>query len=370
MILRRIFLYFKQFDWILFITAFLLVCFGLAVIYSIAFIKENPDFLNFKKQIFSFVIGIIFLFLFSLIDYKLLKSYYIFLYILASVLLISVLIFGRTIHGTTGWFSYGIFNFQPVEFIKLILIIFLAKYFSDRARELGRLQYIILSGIFTAVLIFLVLLQPDFGSALILFILWFGLLLVIGMKRSHLLLILGLIAIMIIGSWLFALAPYQKDRVSTFLNPSSDPLGRGYSMTQSVVAVGSGKIFGRGLGFGSQSQLRFLPESQTDFIFAVIAEELGFAGVIFILGFFIILFYRISRNAREIGDDFGLFFTLGSLILLFTQAFVNIGMNIGVAPITGITLPFISYGGSSLITNMIILGILESIFIRNKRSEI
>ena len=370
MILRRIFLYFKQFDWILFITAFLLVCFGLAAIYSIGLSREIPDFLNFKKQIFSFIVGITLLFFFSFLDYKLLKNYYIVLYCLAAILLGVVLIFGRTIHGTTGWFSYGIFSFQPVEFVKLILIIFLAKYFSDYSRELGRFQYIILSGIFTGILIFLVLLQPDFGSALILFILWFGMLVVVGIKRSHLFLIFGLIAIMVIGSWFFALKPYQKDRVLTFLNPSFDPLGRGYSMTQSVVAVGSGKFFGRGLGFGSQSQLRFLPESQTDLIFAVIAEELGFAGVIFILGFFIILFYRISRNAREIGDDFGLFFTLGALILLFAQSFVNIGMNIGMAPITGITLPFISYGGSSLVTNLIILGVLESIFIRNKKPEI
>jgi rod shape determining protein RodA len=368
--LKRVLTHFQQFDWIVWATTLFLVCFGLAAIYSIALSREVPDFFNFKKQIFSLAIGIVLLIIFSSIDYKIFKNYYIIFYILSVLILVAVLVFGRTIRGTTGWFSYGGFSFQPVELVKLFLLIFLAKYFSDRSRELKRFRYVLASGIFTAILIVLVLLQPDLGSAIILFLAWFGLILIAGIKRSHLLLIVGLGILVMIVSWFFVLQPFQKDRVLTFIDPSRDALGRGYNLTQSIIAVGSGNILGRGLGFGSQSQLRFLPESQTDFIFAVIAEELGLLGVFFVFAFFVILFYKILRNAREINDDFGMFFSLGFLVIIFSQAVINIGMNIGLAPITGITLPFVSYGGSSLIVNLMAVGILESIFIRNRKAEI
>ncbi len=364
---RKVIFYFRQFDWILFWAIFLLVFFGLAAIYSITLSKEVPDFLNFRKQVFSFLIGLVLFFTFSLIDYKIYKHYYLVLYGLAVALLGAVLLLGQTIRGTRGWFVLGTFNFEPVELVKIFLVIFLAKYFSDHARELNRLRYLLLGGAATALLVLFVLLEPDLGWALILFILWFGLVLIIGTKRSYLLLILGLIILVIISSWFLILKPYQKNRLSTFVNPLADPLGRGYNMTQAIIAVGSGEILGRGLGFGSQSQLRFLPESQTDFIFAVIAEELGLVGVIFVLSFFLILLYRIWQRTQEIQDDFGLFLALGILILLSSEIFVNIGMNIGLAPITGITLPLVSYGGSSLVTNLIMLGILESIFIRNRK---
>lgn len=368
--LKRIITHFQQFDWIVWATTLFLVCFGLAAIYSVALSREVPDFFNFKKQIFSLAIGIALMIILSSIDYKIFKNYYIVFYVLAILILVAVLVFGRTIRGTTGWFSYAGFSFQPVEVVKIFLLIFLAKYFSDRSRELKRFRYVFMSGLFTAVLILLVLLQPDLGSAIILFISWFGLILVAGIKRSHLLLIVSLGILVVVVSWFFVLKPYQKDRILTFAEPSRDALGRGYNLTQSIIAVGSGKILGRGLGFGSQSQLRFLPESQTDFIFAVIAEELGLIGVFFVFAFFIIFFYKVLRNAREIGDDFGMFFSLGFLIVLFSQIAINIGMNIGLAPITGITLPFVSYGGSSLIINLMAVGIIESIYIRNRKAEV
>jgi len=367
---RRILLYLKQFDWVLLAAVLVLVSLGLAAIYSIGLGREIPDFLNFKKQLLTFIAGLVLLFFFSFVDYKIYKKYYLALYGLAILLLLAVLVFGRTIRGTTGWFSFGVANFQPVEIVKLVLLIFLARYLGDRSRELHRFKFVLVSGLAAGALILLVLLQPDLGSALVLFILWFGLLLVAGLKRSHLLLMLAAGVMMIIIAWMFVLVPYQKDRVLTFVNPSADALGRGYNITQAIIAVGSGQVFGRGLGFGSQSQLRFLPESHTDFIYSVLAEELGLAGVALILGFFTLILYRAYRNSREVRDDFGLFLVLGFMILLASQVAINIGMNIGLAPITGITLPFVSYGGSSLIVNLIIVGILESIFARNRGGEI
>lgn len=343
----------------------MLLVLSLVALYSISLNKSTPDFLNFRKQIVFIAIGLAVFFAASVIDYKWLRPYSWVLYGLAAALLISVLFLGHAIRGTKGWFELGWFNFQPVEFAKLALIVFLSRYFVRGAHEIFRLRHILISGLFSGGLVVLVLLQPDFGSALVLFILWFSMLFLIGIKRSHLLLMILLVAILLAGSWFFIFQDYQKDRILSFFDPSRDPLGRGYNITQAQIAVGSGELLGRGIGFGPQSQLRFIPESQTDFIFAVLAEEMGFLGTLLILGLWCVIFWRITVLAKKTRDNFALFLAVGTAIVFLIQIFVNIGMTVGAAPVTGISLPFLSYGGSALVVNLAMVGLLQSVAARS-----
>jgi len=362
----RLLLYLKNFDWVLFASVFLLACFGLAEIYSVSLGKGGADLLNFKKQIFFIILGVFLLFLFAFLDYHSLRNYSPYLYILGAGLLILVLIFGRTIRGTRGWFYFGNFSFQPVEFVKIVLLLFLARFFSNMSRQIRPLKHLILSGLGVLFFIILVLAQPDFGSALILLALWLIFLLIAGFNKKYFLIIGLILAISLSSLWIFSFQDYQKQRIITFLNPAFNPLDQGYNVSQAIIAVGAGRLTGRGIGFGSQSQLKFLPEAQNDFIFAVVAEELGFLGISLIILFFAVLFSRCLLNLKKINNDFGVFFVLGVLGLLFIQMFINIGMNIGLLPVVGISLPFLSYGGSAIISSFILIGILESIIIRSK----
>ena len=358
--------YYKNFDWILFTSVILLVCFGLAEIYSVALGRSQLDLLNFKKQIIFIVLGVILLFLLASFDYHNLRSYSKYFYILGLVALAGVLILGQTIRGTKGWYNLVGFNLQPVEFIKFILVLFLAKYFSSTSLRAKEPKHLIIS--LSGVLVFmaLVLAQPDFGSAFILFSFWLVMAALVGFEKKYFLMIFLIIAVIFTGSWYFVFRDYQKQRISTFLNPSFNALDQGYNVSQAIIAVGAGRIAGRGLGFGSQSQLKFLPEAQTDFIFAVVAEELGFIGVLLILLFFGIFFYRSLYHLKRISNDFGTFFILGSVSLIFIEMFINIGMNLGILPVIGISLPFLSYGGSGLISSLMLVGVMESIIIRSK----
>ncbi|MBD3359641.1 MAG: rod shape-determining protein RodA [Candidatus Buchananbacteria bacterium] len=364
---KKINLFFKKFDWLLFITICFLIILGLTLLYSVAIGSQSAqNLLNFNKQIVFFILGIFIIFTLAVFfDYRILIKFNWPLYIIGAGLLIAVLFFGKTIRGTTGWFDFGFFSFQPVEFVKIFLIIFLSKFFSDKAKYISQLKYLILSSLGVILLMALIVLQPDFGSALILFTIWVGLILLTGIKKSHLLFIVVLLVISSLILWFFIFQDYQKERVLVFLEPSSDPLGSGYNITQAMIAIGSGKIFGKGLALGSQSQLKFLPESQTDFIFAVLAEELGLAGIILLLALFGFLFYRLIKLAKKTHNNFALYLIVSVCILFFSQLVVNISGNLGLLPITGITLPFISYGGSSLIANMILIGLIESIAVRN-----
>ncbi len=363
---NKITLYLKNIDWILFSSVLLLVCFGLIEIYSIALGQGATDLLNFKKQIFFCFLGFALLFLFAFIDYHNLRSLSNYFYIFGIILLVGVLFFGETIRGTRGWFSFGNFSLQPVEFIKFFIILFLARYFSGVSIKVNTLKHFFISGGGILILILLVLGQPDFGSALILFLLWLSMIVLAGFNRKYLIVIFLIISMLGSLAWGFYFKPYQKERILTFLNPSANSLDQGYSITQAIIAIGSGGLFGRGLGFGSQSQLKFLPESQTDFIFAVVSEELGFLGAFLVLLFFVIFFYRCIINLKKINNDFGIFFILGAMSLIFIEMFINIGMNIGILPVVGIALPFLSYGGSAMIANLILVGVVESIIIRSK----
>ncbi|MFA6410497.1 MAG: rod shape-determining protein RodA [Candidatus Buchananbacteria bacterium] len=368
MFFKKYFSGLKNFDWILFGSVLLLLCFGLSAIYSIAISSDQPDFINFKKQVTFGVIGLVFLFFLSLLNYRLWQDFSYIFYIGSAGLLVAVLFLGRTIKGTTGWFSFLGINFQPVELAKVALIIFLAWFLSKKGQTIVEFKNFILAGMIAGFYFLLVLLQPDFGSAVILFLIWLLMMIFAGANKKHLLLLfVGILVAGAIG-WLFLLQDYQKGRILTFLNPQSDPYGRGYHVRQAVTAVGAGGMLGRGLGFGSQSQLKFLPASQTDFIFAVIAEELGFLGVSLVLFFWFLILYRLVRAAKTVKDSFALYFILGVSAMFFCHIIINIGMNIGIVPVTGISLPFLSYGGSFLVTCLILIGIVENMVNRNQNS--
>lgn len=276
-------------------------------------------------------------------------------------MLTAVLFLGKQIHGAISWFSFAGFSFQPVELAKLIMIIIFAKYFAKHASQIHRWRYIIVSGIYLILPIALILMQPDLGSIIILIAIWLGISLMAGIRLKNLLIIFLILIIITANAWMLFLKDYQKNRILTFLNPKSDPLGRGYHVIQSIIAVGSGGLFGRGLGYGSQSQLNFLPEQHTDFILASIAEELGFVAIFFIIILFGLIFFRGFKIILRAPDNFGRFLGLGIIIYLFTHVIINIGMNIGLLPITGIPLPLLSYGGSNLLITLISIGLLQSI---------
>lgn len=359
-ILRRL----QSVDWYVISGAFTLMLLGLAAIYSVELSYGDSDFLNIQKQLFAAFAGGVVFFLVAGFNYHALRNYALVAYAGGVLLLVGVLLFGSTVRGTTGWYAVGPFSFQPVEWMKVALAVALAAYFSRRARVDFGWRELVESGVVTALPVGLVLLQPDLGSALLLVCMWGILILFAGLKKRHLLILAALFLLASVLSWNFLLAPYQKDRILTFADPSADPLGQGYNVAQAIIAVGAGGWFGSGLGFGSQSQLKFLPESQTDFIFAVIAEELGFVGVLLVLGAFAIVFVRLWQIARRTRDDFTSFLIIGIGSVLFVQCFINVGMNIGMLPVTGVALPLVSYGGSSLVFTLLMLGIAESVVLR------
>lgn len=362
----RFFRQLQSADWFLISGAFTLVILGLAAIYSVELSYGDSDFLNIQKQAVAAAVGWAVFFAVAASNYHLLRNYALISYVVGVLLLVGVLVFGTTIRGTTGWYAVGPVSFQPVEFMKVALAVALAAYFSRRARVNFGWKELAESGAMALVPVALVLLQPDLGSAILLVGMWIILILFAGIRRHHLFALFALFAIVSVISWSFLLAPYQKDRVLTFANPASDPLGQGYNVTQAIIAVGAGGWFGSGLGFGSQSQLKFLPESQTDFIFAVIAEELGFVGVLLVLGAFAVVFSRIWHLAAGTRDDFTGFLLIGIGGVLFVQFFINVGMNLGLLPVTGVALPLVSYGGSSLLFSLVMLGIVGSVAMRGK----
>lgn len=224
-----------------------------------------------------------------------------------------------------------------------------------------RITHILLSGFYIALPSFLIFLQPNLGSALVLGLLWIGILLISGIKLRHFFVLVLCGVILFALGWNYFLKDYQKDRILSFLNPEADPLGMSWSQNQAKIAIGSGGLFGQGFGKGSQTQYSFLPEPQTDFIFAVIAEEWGLLGVIVVFSLFLIIIWRIIRIGSLSPSNFPRFFSIGFLIIIISQAFIHIGMNLGILPIIGVPLPFVSYGGSSLVSVLAGLGILQNI---------
>lgn len=349
----------RNFDWILFFSGLVLSLVGLATIYSVD-LSRGADLNLTSKQMLSLIIAVVLFFVASQMHVTFYESAARPLYFLAIILLVGVLFFGASIRGMTGWFRLFGFSFQPAEFAKVALVVLLAWRIERQARRFDKWQFVLVMFALTLFLVFLILLQPDLGSASILLAVCFGLLVLVGTKKRY---IFGIVAVGVLTAligWLFIFQDYQKDRVLTFLDPARDPLDSGYNVTQSIIAVGSGQLFGRGLGFGSQSQLHFLPEAQTDFIISVIGEELGFVGFFIVLVLYFVVLWRLVNIAYLARNDFASFLSLGVSLVFFSHIVVNIGAATGLLPVTGVTLPFLSYGGSSLIINFLLLGMAES----------
>src|SRR3989338_4930929 len=325
-------------NWPIIVPSLFLVSIGILVIYS------SSTELAIQQFIYTLV-GLFLFILISQLDSPSLKKFINPVYIVTLILLITVLILGYETRGSVRWIPLGFFNIQPSEFAKIALLLFLASFWT---KNIPTWLNILKSFVWIAPIIFLVFIQPDLGSTLTLMSIWIGMLLVsrISVKK---IMILILIAVFIIPSGFLFLKDYQKQRITSFLTPQLDPLGRGYNVIQ--------------------SRLQFLPEFRTDFIFASIAEELGFVGSILILSIYFYLLTFCLRSASKINDNFSFLLTFGVFFMLIFQIFVNIGMNVGIVPITGITLPLISYGGSSLIVTFMVLGLIASVVKRTRRID-
>lgn len=349
---------FNAINWPITLSSLLLLSIGILVIFSSS--KE----LAVQQAIFAFIGILIYLFV-SQLDYRSINNLIIPLYIVIIILLIIVQILGVETRGVIRWIPLGILNLQPSELAKPVLVLVLSEFWSKNRStwlNIGK------SLLWTLPMIFLIFKQPDLGSTLTLMAIWLGLLFATRVSIKKILIILILIIFAVPFSWLL-LRDYQRERIESFLTPQSDPLGRGYNLIQSQIAVGSGQLWGRGLGQGTQSHLQFLPEYRTDFIFASIAEDMGFVGSFIILAGYLFLVIYCLTCAEKAFDLFGYLLIFGVVSMLLFQTFINIGMNIGVVPITGITLPLISYGGSSLLATYVSLGLVASVARFKKRID-
>ncbi len=342
-------------DWVMLLATFPLLGAGLATMNS--FVGESTYF---ARQIVWIGVGLLVFFLLSSVDFRFLRRTNVivtlFLVICGALLLLFTV--GHVAKGAESWFRIGFVGIQPSDPAKLVLILLLAKYFSKRHVEIKHFKHILVSGVYAFVIFLLVLLQPDFGSAVIIFSLWLGMVLVSGISKKHLALVgaAGLIVFAVL--WVYGFKDYQKQRIINFIHPLSNVSGSGYNARQSMIAVGSGQLTGKGLGYGTQSRLKFLPEYQTDFIFAAFAEEWGFVGVLIIFISFGILLWRIALNTVQGVSNFEILYGAGLCIYFVAHFFINVGMNIGILPVTGLVAPLMSYGGSHIVTEFIGLGIL------------
>ena len=343
-------------DWILFGSALLISAAGLVTMNS--FVGESTFA---SRQIVWIILAVVVFFALSAVDFHFLRrtGVIVSLFVASCIILLLLFVLGSIVKGSQSWFSFGLFSFQPSDPVKLVLILLLAKYFTKRHIEIAHIRHILVSGFYASILFLLVLLQPDFGSAIIIFLIWFGMVMISGISKKHLLAVFLVGGVAFFMLWFFVFQDYQKQRIFTFINPLADVRGAGYNAYQSTIAVGSGQLLGKGVGYGTQSKLLFLPEYQTDFIFAAFAEEWGFVGSLILLCIMGVLIWRVIAMSSRGATNFEILFGLGLAIFFMAQLVINIGMNIGLLPVTGITVPFMSYGGSHLIVEFAGLGILS-----------
>lgn len=346
---------FKGIDIWLVSAVILLSLLGLVTMFT--FDGDNSFF---KRQVVWILISAAALVIAMIPDYRFLRSgnttFFLFLGVVA--LLILVLFFGEVVKGAQSRFDLFFFSLQPSDPAKLILIAVLAKYFSKRHELIGDFRHILISGMYAFLIFVLVFIQPDFGSAVILLLIWFGMVLISGISFKHLAIVGTLMLVAFGGMWSFGFQDYQKERVLTFLNPLADIQGAGYNAYQSTVAIGSGQWFGKGIGYGTQSKLQFLPEYETDFIFAAFAEEWGLIGIVLLFSLFGVVVWRLLYHAIRGASNFEKLFAMGVSVLIISHFFIHIGMNIGLLPVTGTTIPFLSYGGSHLVTEFVAIGMV------------
>jgi len=352
---------FRNIDWILIGLLILNTLVGIAVIYSSSHYLPGNYHL---KQLLWMMVSLIALIAFLYLDYNVLVTYSLSFYVICLAILALILIFGRLIAGTKSWIRLDFFQIQPSEITKIALILLLTKVFSDfKARTVPRREGV-LSATLVVVPIILIALQPDLGTALSLLPILLGAFILAGMDKRTLILLL--IAVVIVGAigYGFFLKDYQRERITTLVFPEEDPLGSGYHILQSKIAIGSGGILGKGYLKGSQSQLRFLPARHTDFIFAVVGEELGFLGVVLICVLYFLLLARLFQSVSLSRDRAGVYIIFMVAVMVSCQFFINVFMTIGFFPIAGIPLPLLSYGGSSLLTNYLAVSLVLNVRMR------
>ncbi len=353
---------FRDFDWVLLVLVLLICALGVLEIYSATI---GTKFVGVHiKQIYWVLGGVALMFMMSLFNYQALLARVPLLYIISIASLVAVKLFGEKYLGARRWIRVpGLGHFQPSEWVKLVLILAVAKYFSDNVKGEPDGQDMVKAAALVGVPMLMVLVQPDLGTALTYLPIAIMGLFLGGMKLRHALVVLAIAAMLAPVGWHF-LKPYQRDRLTSFMQPEADSQGKGYQVIQSLVAVGSGGIFGKGTAQGSQTQGQFLPVPHTDFIFAAFAEEHGFIGAMAVLLLYFIVLMRLIQNAQTAPDRAGAFVVMGVVAVLAFHILVNVGMVVGFMPVTGIPLPLMSYGGSSVLFMFLALGIVMNIRMR------
>lgn len=380
----------RRLDWTLLIAVLALCAFGLVMVYSATRTAQSTGLARPSplagKQALWMLIGLVAFVLTILFDYEKIARWHIPIYAASLALLMAVLVIGRAPTGAVSWIAIGGFRLQPSELSKIAVMLSLAAFLSRRMDSVGRPRAVLLSLLIPAVPMLLVLMQPDFGTALVIIAIWFGALYLAGARARHLGIVFAVGVVLFAAMWKLdrlplqrapkpvakvlakaALKDYQKRRLTIFLNPQADPLGAGYHIIQSRVAVGSGEVVGRGLFHGTQSRLRFIPERHTDFIFSVVGEELGLVGCVAMVALFLFVFWRGLRIAMRARDSLGTLVAAGAISMLIFHTIVNIGMSVNIMPITGLPLPFVSYGGSNLLASFIAFGLLQNVHMRRDR---
>ncbi len=356
----------KNFDWQLIAIPFILVAFSTAMLYAISHWATAVPHSTPYKQALYFALGIILFWFFTNIDYKTVRSLIYPAYVLVILSLVFVSVLGHSSYGSQRWINLGFIQLQPSEPAKLIVALALARFLTDREHRMGELTTLLGSLIIVGVPALLVLRQPDLGTAMVLGAVWFAVMVMASTPPVYLGSVVAVSGLMAPLAFKM-MKPYQVNRLTSFLNPNKDPLGSGYNIIHARIAVGSGGLVGEWFSKTTQSRLNFLTVQDKDFIFSVIAEQIGFLGIMVLFLLFGLLFMRIARVAFMSADTFGRLAATGILAMFLVQTFVNVGMNIGIMPVTGIPLPLVSYGGSSLLTSLAALGILESILLRHQK---
>ncbi len=358
---------FKKFDWSLIFICIFIFAAGVTNLYSATYTEFVGRGLRFwQSQLIWFGLGSVVALVIMLVHYKMLSRVAYPIYFSNLILLALTLVVGKSTLGSRRWIGFGGFYIQPSEFMKLSAVLAMAKYFeAERVTSGYKLRELLLPSTMILVPVGLILLQPDLGTAMIVMLTFISMMLFIKIDKTSLMIVLIIFGTASYPVYRYALKPYQRQRLVSFMDPASDPKGSGYNSIQSRIAIGSGQLTGKGFKKGTQSQLNFLPEHHTDFIFAVFSEEWGFLGDLVLLALYIFFFVKSLNIAYVSHDKFGTLLALGIIMIFFWHVFINMGMVCGILPIVGVPLPFISYGGSSLITSLIGIAVLTNI--SNKR---
>lgn len=353
--------FFKEFDWTLIALLLLNSAIGVVIIYSASHYLPGNMYL---KQILWIIVSLIAFILLLSVDYKILVTHSVYFYFICLVILTGVQFFGKIVAGATRWIKFSFFQAQPSEITKIIVILILARVFSQFKEKYLSWNRGFLTGIIVALPFVLIALQPDLGTAFTFLPILLGALLLAGLNRKFFIYLIIFALLGGVCAWNFLLRDYQKERLMTLVSPGHDPLGAGYHILQSKIAIGSGGFFGKGYIKGTQSQLRFLPARHTDFIFSVIGEEFGFIGIVVIFFFYFLLLLRLFQSVKKSRDRAGMYITFMVSGMIAFQFFVNVMVVVGLFPVTGIPLPFISYGGSSLLANYLGASLVMNVTMR------